>query len=157
MASGAQPLTYNWSWGDGTYDNTPFPSHTYSTAGYYNICLTISDANGCSSSYCDSTNINKSGNTVISVDVIHQGTSGIKEIPNNDIMKFYPNPATSNITIITSGKANISILNIEGQVKKNITTNTNKTNIDISSLSSGIYFIKVQSENGIVTKKFIKQ
>src|SRR4029079_71137 len=39
MVSGAQPLNYVWSWGDGSYDSTAYPSHTYSVAGYYTLCL----------------------------------------------------------------------------------------------------------------------
>jgi len=46
-ALGTPPLSYLWNWGDGTHDTIAYPSHTYSAAGYYNICLTISDYTGC--------------------------------------------------------------------------------------------------------------
>lgn len=34
-------LTYDWSFGDGSYSNEENPVHTYQIGGYYNICLTI--------------------------------------------------------------------------------------------------------------------
>ncbi len=67
MATGIQPLIYLWSWGDGTYDSTPYPSHTYSAAGNFIVCLSITDSIGCTSSYCDSVN------SVIAINVTKPG------------------------------------------------------------------------------------
>jgi hypothetical protein len=53
-ATGAAPLTYSWNWGDGNTSPGATPSHTYATAGNYNICQTITDANNCTDTYCDS-------------------------------------------------------------------------------------------------------
>ena len=38
-----QPLTYSWSFGDGTTSTAANPSHTYPTAGTYQVRLTVSD------------------------------------------------------------------------------------------------------------------
>jgi glucose/arabinose dehydrogenase len=38
-----QPLTYSWSFGDGTTSTAPNPTHTYPTAGAYQVRLTVSD------------------------------------------------------------------------------------------------------------------
>ncbi len=54
---GAAPVMYVWNFGDGTIDSSAtdsVPSHTYLSNGFYNLCLTIIDSNGCSSSFCDS-------------------------------------------------------------------------------------------------------
>ena len=74
-------------------------------------------------------------------------------------MFIYPNPAKSLLNfdlksdILISG---ISIVDIAG--KQLIKSNNSVSNsIDISSLSSGVYFITFQSEKKSVTKKFIKQ
>lgn len=49
-------LTYTWYWGDSTSTTTtsPTPSHTYTVAGYYNLCVYVTDSFGCTASYCDS-------------------------------------------------------------------------------------------------------
>jgi gliding motility-associated-like protein len=38
-----------WDFGDGNTSNSAFPVHTYTTDGVYTVSLTVTDANGCSS------------------------------------------------------------------------------------------------------------
>lgn len=55
-SGGTAPYTYTWSFGGGTAtgQGTANPSVTYSLAGTYNICVTVTDARGCTDSDCDS-------------------------------------------------------------------------------------------------------
>jgi photosystem II stability/assembly factor-like uncharacterized protein len=71
--------------------------------------------------------------------------------------RVYPNPATNNIKIIIPEKAIIEIQNLEGQIIKRLKITDNKTNIDISDFASGVYIIRAQTDNGMTTKKFIKE
>lgn len=41
--NGPNPLTYSWSFGDGTTSNEVGPVHTYTQAGSYQVTLTVSD------------------------------------------------------------------------------------------------------------------
>ena len=68
----------------------------------------------------------------------------------------YPNPAINSLTIKTLQKSTIEISNIQGKLTKSIATTGNKTNIDVSTLAKGMYFIKVISEKGVESRKFIK-
>jgi hypothetical protein len=154
-ASGIPPISYLWSWGDGTFDSIDYPSHTYSTAGYYNICLSITDSTGCTSTYCDSSNLQKSGNSMISLQVI-PGT--ILAINPNDFasqIMIYPNPATNYITIESPQQAMVEIFNMNGQVLETILCSNKKTTIDLGKLSPGIYITKVKTDKGIAVKKII--
>ena len=149
---GVSPLKYYWSWGDGTHDTIAYPSHTYSAAGNYKICLTITDFTGCTSTYCDSSYLQKSTNSMIYVDVVPKIT-GVKENELSNQIKFYPNPATDNFQIQTSLQIkNIEITDITGRI---ICITTNKV-INCSSFAKGIYFVKVQTEKGEAVEKFIK-
>ncbi|HVP93878.1 MAG TPA: PKD domain-containing protein [Methanoregulaceae archaeon] len=47
--STGNPDTWNWSFGDGSYDNVQEPEHTYRNPGLYSVTLTVSNANGNSS------------------------------------------------------------------------------------------------------------
>lgn len=46
---------YSWNFGDGQTSTQPYPYHTYTKSGWYNVCLTITNsAPSCQSTYCDS-------------------------------------------------------------------------------------------------------
>lgn len=75
---------------------------------------------------------------------------------SNDKFSIYPNPAATEITIIGADelqKATISIVNCSGQTLINT---QNPSNIDISPLSNGVYFIKMEQNNQPCLMKFIK-
>jgi len=82
-------------------------------------------------------------------------------IDNNSILpdnfKFYPNPASDNLTIEVAQRTEIEISNIEGQIIQRLKTIDNKTDIDISDFTNGVYIIRAQTGRGIMTKKFIKE
>lgn len=45
----------SWSFGDGTSSTAYYPTHQYTSSGYYYVCLTIHDsASGCTAAKCDS-------------------------------------------------------------------------------------------------------
>ncbi|MDC8000206.1 T9SS type A sorting domain-containing protein [Aequorivita todarodis] len=78
----------------------------------------------------------------------------VEDFSQNDF-QIYPNPASEYLHIKTQlSNYNCSIYNSLGQ-KVNATLSENK--IDISNLSNGIYFLKIETETGAGTKKFIKQ
>jgi len=87
-------------------------------------------------------------------------TTGINNVAavDNDI-NIFPNPATTNITIIAKGINNstISIYNIQGQIIKQISTIKITTNIDISDLSGGVYFVEIKNEKNYKVMKLVKE
>jgi hypothetical protein len=82
---------------------------------------------------------------------------GIVEQTGNINLSIYPNPVKSKLTIKNKEiKINtISILNITGGIIKTKTENTNV--IDVSNLTKGIYFLQIHTDNGLVSKKFVKE
>lgn len=43
------PVTYYWNFGDGTYSTAASPTHVFTGSGYYNITLSITNSQGCTS------------------------------------------------------------------------------------------------------------
>ena len=85
------------------------------------------------------------------------GTKKINDISNT--ISLYPNPTTTNINLKlpnnTKGSISYSIRNIMGQSV--ITGKLSNNKINVSDLTSGIYFIELKIDNKIATKKFIKK
>jgi len=71
-------------------------------------------------------------------------------------IKLYPNPATNRLYLAGNSQeiTHISIYSISGTM---VTEKSElDSGIDVSSLNSGIYLIKITSEYGSVTKKILK-
>lgn len=81
----------------------------------------------------------------------------------NDIkletIKVYPNPANSNLKLITVQSDNNGTMTIyDSKGNKMLNTNyTNEMEIDISGLSQGVYIIRIENEKNTFQTKFTKQ
>jgi hypothetical protein len=71
---------------------------------------------------------------------------------------MYPNPTSSNFTIEAQDLiTNVSIFNLLGQEVISNNPNNQQANVDISTLSNGIYVVKA-TVNGIVsTSRIVKE
>jgi hypothetical protein len=72
--------------------------------------------------------------------------------------KLYPNP-TKNMLWMESEKTlkEVKIFNLAGQELVNIKSNKSNTSIDLSSLSTGFYFLKVATDTDSGTYKILKE
>ena len=78
------------------------------------------------------------------------GTLNIAELENN--CAIYPNPASTEVKIISNGDANVKIFDMTGRCVKDVNVTENAT-IDIKDLNTGVYFVNV---NGKVEKLVVK-
>ena len=78
-------------------------------------------------------------------------------IDNN--INIYPNPAENEIHISSEDRIEeVTIYNVNGQQTiVNGQQSTSESIINISSLNAGVYFIKIKTDNQIITKPFIKK
>jgi hypothetical protein len=83
------------------------------------------------------------------------GNVGIEEKKiNEDELIIYPNPNNGLFSINSSAKiSQIDVLNILGEKIYSKKVSTDKTEIDLSDKSNGIYFVQVYSDKGALTKK----
>jgi len=73
-----------------------------------------------------------------------------------EIISVYPNPAANKITIQSTNEIiGVVITNCVGQVMYNGPHKNSLININTESFETGIYFIRIKSENSIFNKKII--
>ncbi len=62
--------------------------------------------------------------------------------------KIYPNPTNSFVNVSGENIVNVEIVNIMGQIVLSKICDADETSIDISSLNSGVYLIKLKTKDG---------
>ena len=159
ISGGVTPHSYSWDWGDGTTTDTLYTSHTYTAAALYNVCLTVTDTNGCSAQYCENDNLYRtnSSNTIIQINVV-ENTTNINQLKNqNNKIKIYPNPTSSILNLslnsLQSKGCDVQITDLLGNEIIKQSLNTEYSTIDIEALPNGVYFIRV----GNSAQKFVVQ
>ncbi len=78
----------------------------------------------------------------------------------SDNISLFPNPTNGDLNINFSrsfGAANVNVININGQVvlSSSIDAIGNNT-IATSELATGVYFAQITTDNGVATKRFVK-
>jgi hypothetical protein len=101
------------------------------------------------------------GNDIENTGWIYKGqlaqVSSVYETEKNEELIIFPNPANTAITISTeflNEPYSVRIFNAKGSL---VLSKNNQNSIDISSLLSGVYLICIQTNQGMVTRKMIKQ
>lgn len=90
-----------------------------------------------------------------SVSVIERVGESLTE--NEIVLGIYPNPVDNNLYLNTTENVKeVSIYNILGvSVYQN--NDFSGSSVDVSNLNEGVYIIRITTDNGRVTKRFIKQ
>ncbi len=89
------------------------------------------------------------------VRVFENTSVGIIENYSDFDISIYPNPTNKKINIEGNNIDFIELINSKGQLIETIKAKSNKTLIDLSKQSKGIYFVKVVTEKGVGVKKVI--
>ncbi|MBP7102760.1 MAG: T9SS type A sorting domain-containing protein, partial [Bacteroidales bacterium] len=81
--------------------------------------------------------------------------ASVTELPKQYEIAVYPNPASNQIVI--SGNdvqmLDIFIYTITGQKVKQVVVNATQTTVDVNDLPVGMYILKIQTEQGVLTRK----
>lgn len=80
-------------------------------------------------------------------------TIGCVSVEEISLPAIYPNPTDGMLNIDLEGSKNISLINVTGQKVFEMATTSQQ--IDVSSLTSGVYFLEVQTENQLFRNTLI--
>ena len=92
---------------------------------------------------------------------VHFFDTGVEEYPMSDNVRVYPNPAADVIQVHCAGLdvlvGSVEVFDVYGKLLNIANVVGNPANINVSALSPGIYFLRLTTNQGIVTKRFVKQ
>ncbi|MDL2243061.1 T9SS type A sorting domain-containing protein, partial [Bacteroidales bacterium OttesenSCG-928-K03] len=67
--------------------------------------------------------------------------------------RIYPNPASNYITIEAAKMNRITVMSMVGQVVYDVKVDSNQESVDVSSLKSGVYIVRISTESGVSTER----
>ncbi len=77
----------------------------------------------------------------------------VKEITAVEV-KVFPNPARDMFTVESSEMINhVRLIDISGQVVKEIAADALSTNINVNTLNTGVYFLQIHTGKNVITKR----
>ena len=129
-----EPTEWHWVFGDGSAGSTERnPAHTFPAAGPYDVCLTVSNANG-SDTKCKT---------------VWVGTSSASSGPDavSGGIRLYPNPASGQVTVQgVEANARVRVYDRLGRLA--LDTKLSNGRFDAGALPNGVYAVQVWDESG---------
>jgi hypothetical protein len=171
-------MSFLWSFGDGTSSTASFPTHVYEGTGPYELCLTITDASGCTDSYCQTISVDGDGiivgvagddlndsRSVLTLNVVSQQPLGVNDLTVEQNISLWPNPVQNSINLSISSKVNaqmtMSITDMNGkvvsQMKNTLHAGNNRVQMDVSDLKAGMYLMQIGNGTQSTSRRFVKQ
>lgn len=84
-------------------------------------------------------------------------TLSTEDVNANELFTYFPNPVSNNLTIKAQKNIqNVAVYNMLGQTVINSAPNTIESNVDMSALRAGAYFVKVTVEGVTETIRIIR-
>ena len=70
-------------------------------------------------------------------------------------VSIYPNPTNGTVTVKASKLQSINVLNSLGQALRVFDIDQDDITIDLSTFGRGLYLLRIQTEDGIMTQQVI--
>ena len=145
--------------GDGTFSSTTslnssyFPGTTDKSSLSVHLTLTVTPMSPCTNA--------ATSTRIITFNPCGVGFPGLSE--NTFSFSLRPNPSNGHFTIYSSSVKNesamIRILDLNGKTVRtencNVSGDNLEVNMDLTYLAKGVYFVRIETKNGVKTEKLV--
>lgn len=89
--------------------------------------------------------------------------TAVPQCSDENNVRFYPNPAKEfiNVQCTTFNEqwdgAAVELFDVQGKLLQTVRVSSEITTLDVSSIVNGIYFVRVKTGSGVVSKPFVKK
>jgi len=97
-----------------------------------------------------------SGSYLLEIRINRNGGIGVEEDDETNLI-LYPNPVKGLLHIRCENMRQYDVFSVDGRMVLSSPTNNNEDVVDLSGLESGIYMLRITSDNGVVTRRIIKE
>ena len=142
-------ITYRWNFGDGSPEEEGyFVQHAYTALGIYTVTLHM--VGECTGLIIDISR---------TVDVFSlPGSTGIGQVASQGDISLYPNPSREQVTISNNsadGMKRLMVYNVLGQLIIDQAAHSKTSHeLKVGSLASGMYTLRIETDNGTLLRKF---
>lgn len=86
------------------------------------------------------------------------GLLGVEQSNHQKDVRLYPNPVETRVNIVANNIRSVELLNLMGMpIMQRKQVGGDSVSMDVHHLPSGIYFVKVETDCGVVVKKLIRR
>lgn len=82
---------------------------------------------------------------------------GVRQAELVPEVSLYPNPAFDRVTVVCQDLRRVTLINLLGQPLRMQEVHSDRMYLDVQNLPEGVYFVKVETMDASVVKKFVKQ
>ena len=168
-----------WSFGDGSSSTEAYPTHVYATGGPYQLCLTMTDGSGCTSTYCDDVSVDEDGlytglivdgrpgllRSGFTISVRSEQPTAIAERELVENVALWPNPVEDVIGLsfnsLNNASLSLTIFDLNGRVVRSTNTvvnsGQNDHRIHVADLEAGMYLLQITNGEQRTSRRFVKR
>jgi len=154
MVNGSN-LQFAWTLNNVLVSTDAFPQFSITEMGNYQLCLTITNNNGCTASYCDTLDVDSadvaSGSMMMRVVSPQTLTSFPLSIQNAEETQVaaWPNPVLNEL-YLSGTKAGVAyrVMSVEGRLIAKGQTMEKQTLLDTGDWLPGLYVVQLQNADG---------
>lgn len=140
-------ISYYWDFGDGSFSTNQNPLKVFSQPDVYNVCLTVTDSCGQRDTTCKTVDLTG---------------VGIEEWSRISSIQVYPNPADQRLVVESSSEVKesleLQLFDFTGKVllQSSLQSGDTKKQLNLESLSPGVYLLSMKMGNALKTLKITK-
>ena len=155
-------VAYLWDFGNGDTLTEFLPTYVFNDTGSYQICMTVTEADGQQCTGCQTVFVDSAGATISVIPFGMVSNATLNRLTRS--LQAYPNPVTTHATLrfhsFHQGVVHVNVVNAIGGVIRTQTihvhTGENSLKVDMQNLPAGVYMLQLNDGRNVTAARAVK-